>query len=167
MVLLQPDLELILSNVLAECLRTRSTRLYELLYLMRQFGFRYNEVEHVTHAVADGNGNLIWETSKNNNPRLIPIAQLRQMVLLSNQDRVNYMGVQSYRTVERFFDDNHQYSKITCKGKDIGTHLFRHVYIKNLYLNGMTSLQVLALTGLKNTRVAEGYRDSIIEGFNY
>jgi site-specific recombinase XerD len=167
MLLSLANLELILDDVLTECLRTRSTRLYELLYLMRQFGFRYNEVEHVTTAAHDGNGNLIWETSKNNNSRLIPLAQLRPMVLLSNQDGVNYMALQSYRTVERFFDESHSYSKITCKGKDIGTHLFRHVYIKNLYANGLTSMQVLALTGLKNTRVAEGYRDSEIQGFNY
>lgn len=100
--------------------------------------------------------------TKNNNPRTILRSQLTSRfweVLESGS--VDYYGY-LYSKQLYFFEKWYQYQPCYVGAKSIDLYLFRHRYVKSLYLSGQTIPQITDHMGWINPLMAENYIFSTI-----
>lgn len=154
-------------NELASKITVRASQhgqfsLWELFNICHVHGFRISEVYDL-HTWKIINGTEVYCTTKKfGNIRIIPVNQFTPSVIFCIQNQLTELYKYSISHLDRIFKDFSGYHDIRVGNKGIGTHLFRHIYVKNKIDSGMTFAQLQALMGLKNTSIVQHYYESQI-----
>jgi len=133
----------------------------DVFLLLRQTGLRANELQYFDTWDFNENGSISAITSKHGNIREIDVSMLTESVLKSVIDSKVYFYLPKYETIQKTFNkiSKHRYS---VKNKNVNTHIFRHNFIKQQRDEGVGSLVVAEILGLKKSSTVDIYYNSVI-----
>lgn len=123
-------------------------------------GFRINELSACHTWVFLNQDQVIASTSKGSQDRIIQTSELHPLIIQSINEGSNYLFKMSYPTYERAFRKHSPALRYFVKSKEIGTHLFRHNFIKQLSISGLTVSAIRTITGIKTDSIVQGYIQS-------
>lgn len=155
-----------LNQVLLEVIQTayRQYRpiavVFDFLY---QTGCRFNEVTYLHEwEFQEGGREVEFLARKNKQPRRIPSAWLSersQTLIETNGQLINHVTYGRARDFMRVILSSHY---LSCGGKKLYLHAFRHNFARRLNHTGQNLESIRALMGLKHAGVAAGYVHSNI-----
>lgn len=132
------------------------------LYLLRHFGFRINEVEKL-HLWSDlGNNNYAVQTSKKGGIRIVTPLQHNDIIQQSILKRKQLENLPTRGMLEKYLQICNNYNNLRIGSKDCVLHIFRHNRIKELLRLGMTKNDVKTLFALQNIETVNTYANSEI-----
>lgn len=137
-----------------------SFMLFESLY---NTGLRINELIEYSRLNRIDSNTILVTTEKFSNPRPINDNLLNPIYLNAFNTNTLNKFIRSYSFYNSAFTNRLLYYKnIKIGGKQATTHLFRHNFIKKMYLNGFSCTQISAIIGERVEKNTQGYIDSVI-----
>jgi site-specific recombinase XerD len=135
-----------------------SFMLFESLY---NTGLRVNELIEYSRLLRIDSNTILVTTQKFSNPRPINTNLLNSTYLeaFNNNNLSRFVRSFSYYN-DSFSNRLLNFKSLHIKDKPVTTHLFRHNYIKKLYLSGLDTAQISAIIGERNNKNTQGYIDS-------
>lgn len=138
-----------------------SFMLFQSLY---NTGLRVNELIEYSRLQLIDTNTLLVTTQKFSNPRTLNVNLFNTTYLQAFQSNTLHNFIRSYSYYNSQFITRLKYYKnLRISGKQVTTHLFRHNYIKKMYLNGFDCNQISAIIGERVLKNTQGYIDSVIE----
>lgn len=156
------ELDSLLANMVAKAQTEGTEAQASVFSTLYNHGFRVREVLYSYQWDDLGNGQIKCKTSKGSLDRIIPVSELDYFLLDGIYKKQNNYVLPSYSTYLRYFGSNKAVLQYFVNGARIGTHIFRHNYIKRLNAEGLNIEQIKNATGLLSNEVANGYLNSVI-----
>jgi len=162
MILNQFDIDSILLQILDDVKKydIYSFILFDSLY---KTGLRINELIEYSRITQIDTNTVLVNTQKFSNPRAINSSLLNETYFEAFKSNTLKLFIRSYSYYNSSFITRCRYYKdIKIGGKPVTTHLFRHNYIKKLWINGFDCNQISGIIGERVNKNTQGYIDSII-----
>jgi site-specific recombinase XerD len=156
------DIDSILLQILED---TEKHDIYSFMLFQSLYntGLRINELIEYSRLTQIDDNTILVSTEKFSNPRTINISLLNNIYSQAFTTNSLHKFIRSYSYYNSAFTNRLLYFKnIKIGEKQATTHLFRHNYIKKLYLNGFNCNQISAIIGERVVKNTQGYIDSII-----
>lgn len=119
-------------------------------------GMRFNDVK-LCYGIGCSDVSFQLKPSKNNAIRTMSIENL-PLSFVAYLNGVNcFQYCISYSSLLRYFNQCSSYVSITTNKKELGLHLFRHNYMKQLFTSGKSINEVASITGEKTISSAANY----------
>jgi site-specific recombinase XerD len=162
MILNSFDIDSLLLQVLAD---TEKHDIYSFMLFQSLYntGLRINELIEFSRLSRIDSNTILVSTEKFSNPRTINTSLLNNTYLEAFNANTLHKFIRSYSYYNSSFINRLLYHKnIRIGDKQATTHLFRHNYIKKMYLNGFNCNQISAIIGERVEKNTQGYIDSVI-----
>ena len=155
-----------LNLLLLETIRNASNSGYhntaQVFFDMYKHGFRFDELERIHEANLIYPDSVYIQTAKRGHVRLVSVSQLTKLSVLSIQQRVNMLVSASYDTYLRDFKKFCPVVSISCGGKELALHAFRHNWVKKWSSLGLSNEYIKNQLGLKDEKNVLHYLNSKI-----
>ncbi len=125
-----------------------NTNAHTTFTLMHNIGCRASETRQ-ENFVEYGERNYLLITKKRNFDRIIEISRIPENFRICIENRNMELALSSYSTIE-FYLNRYAPYQIFNRKKECSTHIFRHIYAKNLKEIGFTMEEIQADLGEKN-----------------
>lgn len=119
-------------------------------------GMRFNDVK-LCFNVGSYVDSFKLQPSKNNALRTIATKELPDSFIAFLHGEQCYQYSISYSSILRYFRQCCKYPLISVANKILGVHLFRHNYMKQLFLSGKSVNEIALITGEKTITSAANY----------
>lgn len=120
-------------------------------------GARFNDIMSINNWYIKDKDFIILKPNKGNNERVFKSKELDSIFLSWIEKKVDIKRLRSYSTCNRYFIHLFPINPIIQKKKRLTTHIFRHVYAKNLKKNDLSDEQIQKKLGEKELKSAQNY----------
>lgn len=138
-------------NEICQTIIERSPREYpelcDLFTTLYTFGLRHIEAYQLNRWSFEDLKTIVIKTAKKGNPRKINVADVPRSIIEMVISKVEFWNLVRYDTARLYCQRFSPYPFAVCRNKEIGMHIFRHTYIKNLSDMGMNDEQIAELIG--------------------
>lgn len=160
------NLEALLIEFLEGLQRHSLNQDYALFHTLFTYGFRIRELQNCHQWTRQTGNQILCQTSKRFNDRLIDASKAHQLLLDSIDCRKNFIYISSYSTYRRIFDSRLRGGGFCVGNKKLSTHVFRHYVVKKLYAQGWSYAQIQDYLGLTSLVMTMNYVHSSIQYYD-
>lgn len=137
--------------------QSRFVMSWSYFYMLLNHGFRATELQLLHKWTDHGGGVYSAFTKKKGSTRVISEDYLSYLITLSILSEENQICTRGYDHYEDIFLLHNPAKGFVIGGKNSGTHVFRHNYIKRLHDGGMDYEAIRVHMGLQSVATVEGY----------
>lgn len=131
---------------------------FQTLYL---FGFRASELDLIPDWSVNQNDVVSCPTLKRGGIRTLQLANLPQNLQNYLTDQPNELLLPRYQTIEKTYQVVSP-NVLTCGNKNIGSHIFRHNKMKQMYQSGRSLAFITNYFKLSSEEIVSNYINSTI-----
>ena len=126
------------------------------------FGLRWIEIFELHRWSFANESTITVKTAKRGNPRELKSRDVEQKIIDMIISEVPYWELCRYNTIRYYAQHYSPYPFASCGKKEIGVHIFRHCFVKNLADMGITPEEIQIILGERTLESVNGYIKSNI-----